>query len=80
MRKGIIFGATLIGGLFFIITFVFGGFAPEGFQAAETAVGRILMVIGAFAVGMSLVSISAVHGKRLIYKRKNWQYSLALFI
>ena len=80
MRKWLIFGATFIGGLFFIVTFLLGGFAPEGFSKVEDTSLNILMVLGAFALGMGLVSIGAVHGRRLIYARKGWQYSLALFL
>lgn len=80
MRRRIIFAATFIGGLFFLVTFFFGGLAPDAFKAADLSVGKVLQVIGAFALGMGLVSIGSVHGKRLIYKRKNWPYSLALFI
>ena len=80
MRKHIIFAATFIGGLFFIVTFLLGDIHPAGFRAAEDAVLQVTIVLGAFAVGLSLVSIGSVHGKRLIYQRKGWPYSLALFL
>ena len=80
MKRHIIFAATFVGGLFFVFTFFFGGLAPEAFKKADTSVGNVLQVIGAFAVGMSLVSIGGVHGRRLLHKRKGWPYSLALFI
>ena len=80
MRRRIIFAATFAGGLFFIITFLLGEIHPAGFKAAEDAVLQVIMVLGAFAFGLSLVSIGSVHGKRLIYRRKRWPYSLALFL
>ncbi len=80
MRKHIIFGATFVGGLFFLVVFLFGELHPAGFRSAEKSVLKVLAVVGSFAVCMSLVSIAAVHGRRLIYRRKNWQYSLALFM
>ena len=79
MRRRIIFAATFAGGLFFMVTFFFGGLAPEAFKKADISVGKVLQVVGAFAIGMSLVSIGSVHGKRLIHKRKGWPYSLTLF-
>lgn len=80
MTRALIFGATFLGGLFFVGTFLLGGFSPDAVKAAEDEVLEVLQVIGAFAVGMSLVSIGAVHGKRLVFRRKGWQYSLALFL
>lgn len=80
MRRALVFAATFLGGLFFVGTFLFGAFAPEATRNAEDSVLDVLQVVGAFAVGMSLVSIGAVHGKRLVFARKGWQYSLALFL
>jgi hypothetical protein len=80
VRKWLIFGATFVGGLFLIVLFLFGGFAPEKSTAVELKALNTLNVLSAFALGMGLVSIGAVHGRRLIYARKGWQYSLALFI
>lgn len=80
MRRRVIFAATFLGGLFFVVTFFFGGLAPGFFKKADTSVLNVLAVLGAFAVGMSLVSIGSVHGRRLVYKRKGWPYSLTLFL
>jgi hypothetical protein len=80
VRKKIIFAATFLGGLFFVVTFMCGELAPESFDAAESRVLEVLQIVGALAVGMGLVSIGMVHGKRLVFLKKNWQYSLALFV
>ncbi len=80
MRKRLIFAATFIGGLIFVGIFLGGEIHPDGFSRTERTATGILGVVGSFAVGMSLVSIASVHGKRIIYRRKNWPYSVALFI
>ncbi|MHC4251739.1 MAG: hypothetical protein ACYS9X_21670 [Planctomycetota bacterium] len=80
MRRHLIFASTFLGGVIFVGIFLFGEIHQKGFRTAEMKVSNVLAVVGSFAIGMSLFSIVAVHGKRLIYTRKNWQYSLALFL
>lgn len=43
-------------------------------------VDDILVVIGAFAVGLGLIGLAQVHGKRVLALHKGWLESLAFFV
>jgi len=43
-------------------------------------VDDLLVVVGAFAVGLGLVSLAQVHGRRVFQRRKGWAESLVFFV
>jgi hypothetical protein len=43
-------------------------------------VDDVLVVIGAFAVGLGLIGLAQVHGKRVLSLQKGWPESMAFFI
>ena len=78
-RKTIIKIATFLGGIYFFLEFVL----PPKIGNVEIAkyhdqISWGFVAIGAVAVGLGLINLLAVHGTRLLFKKKGWQYSIAL--
>jgi hypothetical protein len=46
----------------------------------RTTVDDMLVVIGAFAVGLGLIGLARVHGKRIATLQRGWPESLAFFV
>lgn len=52
----------------------------NGVKAYEAPLGDFLMLAGAFAIGLGVLNLTSVHGKRLVQSRPGWINSLAFFL
>ena len=89
-RRYVILTATFLGGLFFFLEFFLPvhtmqiGDDPKGVGNFLTPYivpfGNVAPVIGAFAVGLGVINLFQIHGKRLTRGASGWHNSLAFFI
>jgi len=72
---------TFLGGLYFFFRFFlpphYGG---DYLISKQTWVSQVLNVMGAVAVGLGVINIGMVYGRRVVRKEKEWPESLALLI
>lgn len=80
--------STFVAGLFFMLEFFIPGTTPDpttgGSQNFITPwidpVSDFIMYTGAWTLGMGIISLSLVHGRRLLKRQTGWHNSLAFFI
>ena len=71
---------TFLGGLYFFLYFI----APESLidqasiKSAHEAISNGFIAVGSMAVGLGIINIIASHGSRVIFVKKDWQFSFAL--
>ena len=88
LRKPVLLGVTFIGGLFFALEFflpvhpLVPGSKQQGnfLTPLVEPFGNTTPVIIALAVGLGLVNLFQVHGKRIARRAEGWGNSLAFFI
>lgn len=74
--------ATFLGGIYFFFYFV----CPEsmieqwGIQEANEPISNGFIVVGTMAIGLGIINIISAHGSKVIFKRRGWQYSVALLV
>jgi len=74
--------ATFLGGIYFFFYFV----CPEsmieqwGIQQANEPISNGFIVVGTMAIGLGIINIISAHGSKVIFKRRGWQYSVALLV
>ena len=90
LRRPMILGVTFLGGLFFFLEFFLPVHAmPTGDD--PTATGNYLtpfvvpfanasLVIGSFAVGMGVINLFQIHGRRVARRGTGWINSFAFFV
>ncbi|HEX2950451.1 MAG TPA: hypothetical protein VHV83_12945 [Armatimonadota bacterium] len=79
---------TFIAGLFFTLEFAIPGTIPDPSSGGKQnfitpwidPVSNFIMYAGAWTLGMGIISLSIVHGKRLLKRTPGWHNSLAFFI
>ncbi len=83
MKVKIVKIITFLGGLYYFLEFVL----PEQINGHSTylssfivPMGNLIMVLGAFAVGLGLINLSISHGKKIKKLKPGWIYSAAFFI
>lgn len=81
MRRILIRLFTFLGGIYFFLEFVlppvvFG----VRFDVYHEQITNGFVVVSAMAVGLGLINLLAVHGSRIVFKRKDWVNSLALLL
>lgn len=90
MRRYVIWAVTFLGGLYFSVEFFWpvqpmptaddpqrvGNFLTP----SVVPIGNILPVISAFTVGLGVINLIQIHGKRLVKASSGWVNSLAFFI
>ncbi len=90
LRRPMILGITFLGGLFFFLEF----FLPIHAMPTDddpTATGNFLtpllvpfanasLVIGSFAVGMGVINLFQIHGRRVARRGPGWVNSFAFFV
>ena len=90
MRRPLILSVTFLGGLFFFLEF-FWPVHPMPTADDPNAVGNILTpyvvpwsnaapVIQSFAVGMGVINLFQIHGRRLTRRAPGWVNSFAFFV
>jgi hypothetical protein len=72
---------TFLGGIYFVVHF----FTPEilegiGIIKYHDDITLGFGVIGMSAIGLGLINIFIVHGSRIMFRKKDWQYSATLII
>lgn len=74
--------ATFLGGAYFFFYFVSPQSVIEhwGIQEAHEPISNGFIVIGTMAIGLGIINILSTHGSKVIFKRKGWQYSVALLL
>ena len=90
MRRPMILGVTFLGGLFFFLEFFWSVHpmpAPDNPDAVGNFLtpyivpfGNIAQIVGSFAVGMGVINLFQIHGRRLTRLAPGWINSLAFFI
>lgn len=80
-RQKLIWIATFLSGLYFILQF----FVPEFYSIIRISSfsDQILdgfIAIGAVAFGLGIINLIIIHGSTIIFKRKNWIFSFTLII
>ena len=83
MTKSRILKTTvLIAGIYYVLDFLLQGSSPtldeKFFKPAGELYSEILIVLGAFAVGVGVVNIFKVHLHRIFHRRENWANSIVL--
>jgi len=76
-RQKLIKIVTFLGGLYFFLEFVLPEKTPFFSTYYEDVILGV-MAIGVMAVGLGVVNLLAVHGSKLLFKKKGWIYSAAL--
>ncbi|MDC0358445.1 hypothetical protein OAO01_06480 [Oligoflexia bacterium] len=81
-RKRLIKIVTFLGGIYFFLEFVLPQSVLESIHVAEyhEQISYGFIVFGSMAVGLGLVNLFMVHGSRIIFRRKDWLYSIVLLI
>lgn len=87
-KKWLTIICTFVAGLFFMLEFFIPGTTPDpttgGSQNFITPwidpVSDFIMYTGAWTLGMGIISLSLVHGRRLLKRQQGWHNSLAFFI
>ena len=85
-RKWLTIALTFVAGLFYLLEFLWPtSTAPNGKQENFltpflTPSGIFLQNIWVWAVGMGIISLTIVHGRRLFARREGWHNSLAFFL
>jgi hypothetical protein len=94
-RRYIIFGATFLSGLFYVLFYYFP--TPiarqpadlprnpiEGFSFwltdAQPIIANISNAVAAFLIGLGIYSLLRVHLRRLMRQQKDWAYSVVLLV
>ncbi|MCC6444386.1 MAG: PD40 domain-containing protein [Armatimonadetes bacterium] len=90
MRRRVIAGFTFVGGLYYLLGWLLPGKSSlfffwvkdnqNIFSQLEEPVADVLMVIGAFTIGLGLINLTQIHGRSLLRRRSGWHNSLAFFI
>jgi hypothetical protein len=78
-RKTLIKIVTFLGGIYFFLEFVL----PEkiggvSINAYHDQISLGFVAVGVMALGLGLINLLAVHGSKLLFKKKGWLYSAAL--
>lgn len=93
LRRPIIAVATFLGGLFFMASWLWPT-TPESvkeprdftekiaFLLKDTTgvVGDFSNILSTFLLGLGIYSIISIHGKKILRRQRDWQFSLALFV
>ena len=77
-RRRLTVVCTFIAGLFYLVSF----FVPQGInpvKSYETPLGNFLLVVGAFSIGLGVISLCSAHGKTLFRVRPGWLNALGFF-
>jgi hypothetical protein len=79
-RRGIIAGFTFLGGLYFALEFFWpaGKSGTNPLTPYQDVVASLAAVVGSFAVGLGVFSLTQLHLRNLARARPGWGYSLAL--
>lgn len=82
IRTKIIQVATFLGGLYFFIEYLIPeNFAKsQGLDAIHEPVTTGLIVLGSMAIGLGLINLFVVHGKRVALQLTGWVNSAALLL
>lgn len=78
-RRRLTVAVTFVAGLFYSVSF----FTPRAInpvKSYETPLGRFMLCMGAFTIGLGVINLVAVHGKALLRRRGGWINSLAFFV
>lgn len=84
-KRRLTMAVTFLAGLFFALEYYYPvrmvgekqkNFLTDYLQPAN----EVLMVIGAFTVGLGIYSLIQVHGRNVLRQRKGWYNSLAFFL
>jgi hypothetical protein len=78
LKRWIVWISVFIPGLFYLLEFMFSG-TPISFEGLAASVGNLAIVIGAFAVGVGIINIFSVHGRRISRREKGWFNSIIMF-
>ncbi len=79
VRARLIKLVTLLGGIYFFLEFVLPGtvFGVK-VDAYHDQITNGFITVGAMAAGLGLVNLLMQHGSRIVFRRREWPYSLAL--
>ncbi|MCB0333676.1 MAG: hypothetical protein KDD55_09275, partial [Bdellovibrionales bacterium] len=81
-RKRLIKILTFLGGLYFFVEFILPKSLLEKVGIAEhhTFISYGFIVVGSMAVGLGIINLFMVHGSRILFRRKDWFFSLVLLL
>src|SRR5262249_9711951 len=83
-RKIVIIIVTFLAGLFYVAEFyipvrLVNGQEQNVLTPFLSIAGDVSQIISAFALGLGVYTLSALHGKNIVRGKSGWPYSLAFF-
>lgn len=84
-KKWLIIGITFVAGLFFLLEYFLPTHEVNGSQVnainlIEEPVTDFVQIMIAWTIGLGIVSLAIVHGRRLFRRHAGWHHSLAFFL
>ncbi len=85
MRARLIWLALLFPAVYYLLVFFAEGGPPLGegglrINETDVYVGRGIIIVLALAIGLGVINLFAHHAKNAVNKRKDWQYSIIVFV
>lgn len=87
MKKKLIWLSIFIPGLFYTLEWLTAGTPIARIPGTHLTLSdgtqiltNMFVVVGAFAYGVGLINVFRVHSMSVMNRKKNWQYSLVVFI
>lgn len=87
MKKKLIWLCIFLPGLFYLVEWLTAGtplntipFTGYTLSDGTKIATNVFVVVGAFAYGVGLINVFRVHSMAVLNRKKNWQYSLVVFI
>ncbi|HIE09060.1 MAG TPA: hypothetical protein EYP65_04350 [Armatimonadetes bacterium] len=83
LKRAIVVALTFLAGLYFFLSFMLPEPIWEGVLkggAHRDLVAEQFMIIGAFSLGLGLLSVARVHGENIARRRPGWPFSVVLFL
>lgn len=79
-RNRLIRIVTFLGGIYFFLEFVLPAsvLRTVGVEQYHEEISYGFIVFGAMAIGLGIINLFLVHGSKIIFKRKDWFFSLVL--
>ena len=85
MRAKLIWLALLFPAVYYLLVFFSEGVSLLGegglhIDKTDVYVGRSIIIVLALAIGLGVINLFAHHAKNVVNKRKDWQYSIIVFV
>lgn len=84
MRQRLIWGAIVVGAIFFVVEFIVGEATFVGEELRLKPIGtelrKSISVMVTMAFGLGIINLFYVHGGNILRRRPDWGYSLAVFL